>query len=115
MVDLMCLSQGPEIYVVGFREPFETLVDKHIVNHEICDTVKGYADADEEHKAISGHKTADTEKSYGDAGKHDKEIIVLFEELLRLVVVIFMQFPEQAMHDVFMREPGYTFHEAECD
>jgi hypothetical protein len=90
----MCLSQRPEIDVIGLVEPLEPLVDKHIMHHKIGNSIERDADADEKHKAVTFNEVPDTEEYHGHTGEHDKEVIVLFEKVWKLVVVILMQVPE---------------------
>jgi hypothetical protein len=115
MVDLVRLTQSPEIDVVGFVKPLKSLVNEHVVNHKIGNAIEGDADANVEHEAIAFYKIADKEKEHGHTGKHHEKVVIFFKEMFRLVMMILMQVPEQTMHNVLVRKPGYTFHQAKCN
>lgn len=80
------------------------------MNHEIRNAIQRDADADVKHKPVTFHEVPDAEENHGYTREHYKEVIVLFKKMWQLVVVIFMQVPEQPVHDVFMCEPRNTFH-----
>ncbi len=115
MVHFMCLSQSPEIDVVGLVEPLEALVNKNIVHHKIGDAIQRDADSDVKHEAVSFHEVPDTEKYHRYTSENDEEVVVLLKKVRKLIVVILMQVPEQTVHDVLVRKPGHTFHYTERD
>jgi hypothetical protein len=46
-------------------------------------------------------------------GENHKKPVVLFKKTRPLSVVIFMQVPEKAVHNIPMGEPGNSFHDEE--
>jgi hypothetical protein len=118
VVHFMRAPDGCEIAVLTVPEKPETLVNKNIMHQEIGKSINGNTKADEEQEIItvlhSDKKADDT----GNGKDQEEEIVVLEESLRLLVVMVFVQNPQNAMHDVFMRKPGYGFHRDEgcqCD
>ena len=115
MMYFVRFSERSEIYIVGPGEPFESLVNKHVMHQEVCDSIKGNTHTDEEHKAVPFNKIPYSEEKHGNRGKHHKKVVILLEEMRRFIVMILMQIPEQAMHNVLVGEPGNAFHETESE
>lgn len=48
--------------------------------------------------------------------KNQEEQIILFKKRgAAVIVMILMKIPHKAMHNVFMRKPGYEFHQGKGD
>jgi hypothetical protein len=77
-------------------------VNEDIMHHEISNTIKGNSDTNVKQKAIPLNKASYAKEEDGYAGEYDEEVVVLLKEMWGFVMVIFMQVPEQTMHNVFM-------------
>jgi hypothetical protein len=101
---------GCEITVLTVPEKPETLVYENIVYEEISKAIDRYAKSYPEQEIITvlqSNEQADDTRN----GKDQKEKIIVFEEAPGLfVVMVFVQYPQDSMHDIFMCEPCNGFH-----
>ena len=112
MVHLVCPADSSYIGVITPSKPFETLVNDHIMDHKISRSVRHNAKADGLHPpyAIKGTKK---DQQHTGNGEDDKEPVILFKEPGLFLMVIAVQVPKQAMHDILMGKPGNAFHDQE--
>jgi hypothetical protein len=111
VVNFMCLSQSDQVFVFGVFEPFKTLMNQYIVNHKIAKTICGDS-AGNEKQIIESTLNAKIKKCNARNSKNDKENIVALKSVFVFwLMVICVKIPHQSMHNVFVREPGDTFHE----
>jgi len=108
----VCFADGAHVGVVGAAEETETLVDEHVVHQEISKSVSRNADTDEQADVVPVHDAEHHQDGAGD-GEDEEEGIVLFEETGFGLVVVFVEDPQQSMHDVLVGEPGHEFHREE--
>jgi hypothetical protein len=90
-------------------------MNENIMHHKIGYAIEGDPNADVKHKSIAFHEVTYAKEYHRYTSEHHKEVVVLLKEMWILVVVIFVQVPKKPMHDVFMCEPGNTFHDTKCD
>jgi hypothetical protein len=109
VVHLVRLSNCAEIDVVGSRKPIETLMDEHIMNKKIGNTIEQDANSREEAPIEIGHRTIHNEQAAWNS-ENEKEGIVFFEKTTSRSMMIFMEIPHPTMHNKTMRAPGYAFH-----
>jgi hypothetical protein len=110
VVDLMCFPNGFEIGHVGSVKEPESPVDENIMHREIGKSVQRDAKSYPEQKIKTG---LHAKKESGDARrcKNQEKEVVMFKPAFGLfVVMVFVQYPQRAVHDIFMREPGHEFH-----
>ena len=113
MVHLMRPADRFKIEIVGVPEQFETLVDEYVVNQEVSQAVKGDSQPYPEQVVETLLPSEVQRQDPGDGEDQEKEVIVLQKPLRFLLVMIFMQRPQESVHDVFVREPGDPLHQAE--
>ena len=113
MVDLMATSNGLKISILGVSEHFEALVDKDIVDQEIGQAVQADAQADPEQVVISLLHSEEQSGNSWNGEDQEEGVVVLQESLGSLFVVVPVQVPKPAVHDVFMGEPGHSLHPGE--
>jgi hypothetical protein len=99
-----------EIPVLTVPEKAETLVNENIMHEKISKPINCNTETDPEKEIIIAlHSQEQTDNTR--YGKDQKEEIVVLEKSRRLfVMMVFVQYPKDAMHDIFMREPGNSFH-----
>jgi hypothetical protein len=100
------------VFVIELFEPGKTLVDVHIVNEKVNGTINGYSQPDKEHPPLWG-EGAEQEQGDTRGCKDQKKQVVFFEKpaLLEMgFVVVFVPFPEEAVHHILVGEPGHEFH-----
>lgn len=113
MMDLMGKTHGLEVGAVGVSEPWQTLVNKHVVDKEIGDAVEEYAETYVELPVELTVPGAGYDEKRRNDGEDDAEQVVFLESAVAGFVVAFMPVPHKAVHDVFVCEPGCGFHETE--
>lgn len=114
MVHFMSTSYRPEVSVICFPEEPEPLMNENVVYKKVGHPVNGNSQANPEKVIIAGLHPKEKSCDTGN-GENEKEKIVVLKETLRLLVVmIFVQRPQQTVHDIFMSEPGHAFHSEEC-
>ena len=115
VMDFMCAANGFKIRPVSRPEPFDALVNKHIVHQEIREPIQGNAKPYPKEQAVFLYHT-DPQSEHTWYGKDEKEIVILFEKSIGLfLVMIAMPSPEESMHDEFVRGPGNPFHGQESE
>lgn len=77
-------------------------MDQDIMYHKISKPIEGDPNTNIKKEAQVSNKSTDNKKGHSDTGKDHKKVIVLFKKGMELIVVIFMQVPEKAVHNVFM-------------
>src|SRR6185312_4156720 len=110
MVHFMCAPNRFKINVVRVSKNFKPLVNKNVMNQEISHAVQSNSHANPKKKIITIHPS---KKQAGNAWqrKNDKEEIIVFYKTIRFFfMMVFVQFPQYAMHDVFVCKPGNAFH-----
>src|SRR5688500_12065316 len=104
MMHFMRPPDSTHISIVGTCKPFEALVYDHIVHHKICEAIGHYAKSYcLQPIQLSYGAEKDTQKTRH--SKNHKEGVILFKKTRLGLMMIFVQIPQQAMHNVFMREP----------
>ena len=116
MVGAVCAQDGTGIRAVELFEPGKTAVDVYVVDEEIRESVQRNAHTDEKHPKMWRHAAKHVTKS-GWNGKNKEKTVVFFKKTVFVVfglVVIFVPVPQNAVHHVFVREPGHKFHTDVC-
>ena len=111
MVHFMRPADSLEIRVIGIPEQLETLVDEYVVNHKISKTIQCDAYADPKFWVSDAILGAQERQQKTRHSKNKEEEIVFFKKSrVVAVVVVAVEVPKKAVHDVFVGEPGHTFH-----
>jgi hypothetical protein len=101
-----------QICIFRASKPLEALVDKDIVYNEIARTVDSNTEPYPYSKIPCGGPR-DKEIGTWDC-ENQEEGIVLLEEPGFVYMVVLMKPPHKPVHDIFVGEPGYTFHHNKC-
>lgn len=109
---LVCSSDGPEVPVVAVAEDFKPLMDEDVVNKKITEAVNSNAYTDIKLDVAAGQYTEEHEQHAGE-GEDEEEGVVFFKEAGMTLVMVAVQDPKQAVHDILMGKPGHEFHEEE--
>jgi len=109
VVHLMRPAYRTNIRIVGAGEPFQSLVDDHVVNDEICEAI-GHHPKSHCLEPIDFFNGAVEQYQEAGYGEDDEEGIVLFEGAVLFLVMVFMEIPEKSMHYKFVCQPGDEFH-----
>jgi len=110
MMNFVSAAHASSIFIIGFFEPFKTLVYEDVMNHKVGDSVGQNPQTDRETPPKVKNFMQNFEANT-DACKEYKEEIIFFEPTIMLfVMVIFMDIPQKSMHHVFMDEPCVKFH-----
>ena len=107
-MNLMCLSNGHQVGVVGSLKPFESSMDEHIVDNEISQPIKGNSYTNPQ-SHVGGGPSGDETVRAGNS-ENDKKGIVFFKETRAVRVVVLVEVPHGTMHEAFVSQPGNTFH-----
>lgn len=91
VVDLVCFTQSTKVSVVSSSEPFDTLVNKNVMDKKVSGTIGRNASTTPKWPAELGE--APNKHGYGYAGKKHSEQIVFFKHPISRTVVVFMQKP----------------------
>jgi hypothetical protein len=113
VVDFVCPPDAPGIPVIGIPEHFKTLVDKDVMHQEIGNPVGKDSQADgpalPEIRVRPGH-----DKGHADHCVEDKKGIIALEPgIVVFPVVIFVEAPQETVHDILMGKPRHKFHDTE--
>jgi hypothetical protein len=112
VMDLVGLPDGSKIGVFGVSEPFESSVDEDVMHQEITQPIGGNACSNPKTEVTvnaARHKAPSTGH-----GENQKEGIVLLEKSGFVLMMIPVEIPHGAMHEVFVSTPSHPFHGAEC-
>lgn len=112
MVHLMGPADGAYISIPTSGEPLETLMDDHVMHHEIGETIRHDPETDRLHPP-DPVLASEHDQQHAGYGKYDKKSVVLLEESGLHLMMIAMQIPEKSMHHPLMCGPGDAFHEDE--
>jgi hypothetical protein len=108
VVNFMGLPKPTKIPVIHVVKPLESPVNKDVMDQEVGYTVVQDSQSNGNQYGIGGQSNYDA-RTTGNR-KNDKEQIILFKEPLTWLVVVFMEIPEESVHDIPMRQPGDSFH-----
>jgi hypothetical protein len=110
VMHFMGSSDRFKINGVGISEQFESLMNKNIMYQKVRKSVKCNARAHPKQRMVTGIQAEQQAKNSRNR-KNDEEVIVLFEKItIVALMVVVVQKPEKPMHQVLVRQPGYTFH-----
>jgi len=112
VVHFMGPANGFNIAVLRTGKPFYTLVDDDFVYKKIGKAISHDAKTNclQPIDLVNGTKENAEKTGYC---KNDKESIIAFKKTRPFLMVIFVEVPEKAMHNVFMGGPGNPFHHKE--
>jgi hypothetical protein len=103
-------ANSPDIGIGAAREPFEALMDDHIMNNEIGEAVGHDAVTDRLHPPYMIYG-AEHDQQHTGYGKDDEEGIIFLEKSGFNLMVVAMEIPQESMHYPFMGRPGDGFHQ----
>lgn len=112
MVHFMRPANSANIGIAAAGKPFHALMNNNIMYQEVGKSICHNTEPYRLHPPLR-LKCAEIYQQHAGNGKNDKEGIVLFKETWFRLVMIPMQVPEEPMHNILMRSPGYSFHEDE--
>ena len=99
-----------KIGVVCIANELKALVDKDIMDKKIGHAIQRDAQAYPKQVVVAlSHSQVQADDS-GYSKNQKEEIIVLKEAGRFFLVVVLVEVPKDAMHDVFMRKPSHAFH-----
>jgi hypothetical protein len=114
----MVLFMGPakceQVGILRIPQNLQALVDQDIVNKEVGHTVQEDAQPDIE-KVVEALLASEIKQRDGWQGKNYEEQVIPFKiSCIAVVMMIPVQDPKAAMHDIFMNDPGCAFHQKKC-
>jgi hypothetical protein len=112
MVHLMCPPDTAYIPVVASCKKLYALVNDHIVYQEISKTIQGDPCTDRS-QPVPAIKSAEPDTEYAGNRKNKEERIILFKNPMAFFMMIFMQIPQETMHDILVGKPCNAFHPKE--
>ncbi|GEC73060.1 hypothetical protein FFL01_25990 [Flavobacterium flevense] len=81
------------------------------MDQEITNSVNGDTEAYEK-QIVDAALNSVIKKNDAGNGKNDKKNVVAFKHVFVFrLMMVFMKIPHESVHDVFMSEPGDTFHQ----
>lgn len=112
MVHFMGSSNAFCVPIISISEYFETLVDKNIVHKKIGKSISKNAQTNGQSspktEIAPTHKTAYTHHCI-----KNKEVIITFPPTAVIfVMMVFVNLPQETVHNVFMCKPRHKFHNA---
>jgi hypothetical protein len=117
MMHFVCPAYSTNVRVITPGKPFETLVNDHFMHYEIRNAVHGKTSTDTDHPVLFINDAQHNEQPAG-YGKYEKVGIILFKKTRAFLVMVLVQSPTKAVHDVAVQAPGKSFHQdegGECD
>src|SRR5690606_8732822 len=113
MVRFMCSSYSARVPIVCIPKHFKALVNKNIVHKKIGNAIRKNSKPNGKYrpkaKITPSYKTTDAHQ-----GIKNKKVIVPFPPTsVVFVVMVFVQFPQKTVHNVFVGKPRHKFHNAE--
>src|SRR5688572_15025216 len=112
MMHFMCPTDRTYISAVASCEPFETLMNDHIMYNKIRKAISHDPKTDRLHPPYM-IISAEIDQQHAWNCENDKEGIVLFKKTRFFLVMITMKCPQKSMHHKSMSKPGHTFHDNE--
>ena len=110
MMHFVGFANGAQIHTIRIAPQLETLMYKDVMHHKVGKPVGSNAEAYPNPKVPACHY-AKHDKQPAWYGKYQKKTIVFFEKLpFAYRVMVFVQIPQKAVHNVFMRCPSHKFH-----
>jgi len=108
----MGLYRCTQVSVREIFQDWDTLVNVNIMKHKVGKSIKEYPDACAEQVTVGFHHPEINQENTGDGKNNGKYIVPLdFSPIAHMV--IFMQDPEEAVHNVFVGKPRHEFHKKE--
>jgi hypothetical protein len=114
VMGLMRFSQANQVFVLGGLEPAEPTMDEHIVDQEICKAVQEDTKTYKKSIIPAVLSTKIDEQDTGNCKDQEEEIIAFKGRSISGLMMVLVKIPQQTMHDVFMRQPGDSFHDQKC-
>jgi hypothetical protein len=110
MVHLVGASHSFGVPVICIPENFEALMDKNIMHRKISNTVCKNAQSQGQTRpepvVLPQQKESDAYRCI----KYEEQVVALPPTTMVLMMMVFMEFPQNTMHNKFMGKPGHTFH-----
>src|SRR6218665_276649 len=108
VVHFVGTAYGFEIREIDIAQHADALMNEQVVNEKVSQAVKrdAYSDPERISKAVKTDIKADNCRR----GKNEEEKIVVLHGPAAGLVMVPVQAPERAMHDVFVGQPGHHFN-----
>jgi hypothetical protein len=113
VVNLVGLSDGHQVRILGALEPREAAVDEDIMYQKVGCAVESDPRANPKPE-VCVQTTGDKAVRTWD-GENQKEGIVFLEKARTIAVVVFVEKPHGAVHQVFVGQPSHALHGEEGD
>jgi hypothetical protein len=110
VVDFVGPSDPTCIPVVSIAEHFKALMNKNIMNEKIGQSISKNAKSNREASPKTIAVPTDKAKDTHDSVKNKERIIAFPPTSMVFVMMVFMEDPQKAMHNVLMGKPGHKFH-----
>jgi len=113
MVQLMRPAYHFSISVIAHPKPFETLMNKHIVHQKVAPPIQEYPYTYCHNPPLKVHRSQHyTQPRW--YGEYQEKNIVFLKRMISAFMMVFMQRPQQPMHQVFVSSPCHELHHSEC-
>jgi hypothetical protein len=113
VVDLVGPPDSTGVKVVRIPEYFEALVYKDIVHQEVGGPI-GHNTKSDGISVPERTVTSQHDKGHAQHGIENEKGVISFKPgIVVLSVVVFVEGPQKAVHDVLMGKPRHEFHKAE--
>jgi len=113
VMHFMGTPYSPEIGIICFPKHFKTLMYENIMHKEVSHSIDGDPQAYPKEVIIAGLHPKEKSGNPRDSKNEKEKVIVLKKAGGLLVVMVFMQRPQQTVHYEFMSKPGNAFHSKE--
>lgn len=103
-------NDAVEVAIAGFKFDFYPTVNNHVVKKKIPNAIQGYAKTNVHQPTKRFYFWAHYDEARGRYAKNNSKEVIGFPPAFVVYVVRFVPVPHDAVHDVFVREPGKAFH-----
>lgn len=112
MMDLVCPSNSPQVCIVGIPEKADALMNEHIMNQEIYKAVCCHCETCNRHCMVTVLQSEVYKQEAGER-KNEREPVVMLQAPFCIHMMILVELPQKAVHNVLVSEPGYQLHQQE--
>lgn len=114
VVDVMRIDHPFKVLATATGTPSNPLVDNHIVEHDIEDSIAKNSKANGNQVRIVGCYRSEIEEGYGRQAEDHGEEVVSFQSVVMDSVVGLVPAPQNAVHHILVCPPGDGFPDQEC-
>jgi hypothetical protein len=110
VVHLVRPAYGTEVNVIGLAQPLEPLMDKNVVHKKVGKSVNRDSKPDKQQERQRSVQAKPKAKYAGRSENEKKVIVLLKKRTWVFAVMVLVQKPEEAMHQVFVSQPCNRLH-----